>query len=56
MKLLENVLDWLFPPKCVFCRKVLEKTGVCEECAKKLPYTKGDSIAQSFPHMKIFTL
>ena len=52
MKLLEAALDWLFPPKCVFCRKVLENTGVCGECVKKLPYTKGDSIVQSFPHIK----
>lgn len=34
-------LDILFPPRCVFCRKILPsgKLSVCTECEKELPYT-----------------
>lgn len=52
MKFFDRVLDWFFPSKCIFCRKVLDNTDLCEECASKLPYTKGDSISQKFPHIK----
>lgn len=52
MKMPEWILDWLFPPKCVFCRKLMDKTDICRECAAKLPYTRGDSVSQKFPHIK----
>jgi len=52
MKITEIILDWLFPPKCVFCRKVLNGTDICTECEAKLPYTKGDDINQKLPHAK----
>lgn len=52
MKLSERILDWFFPSKCIFCRKVLDMTDICPECAAKLPYTKGDSISQKLPHIK----
>ena len=29
MSLLEAFLDLLFPPKCPFCGKVLDRTGIC---------------------------
>lgn len=32
----EWVLDLLFPPKCVFCTKLLERGRVCPACEKKL--------------------
>lgn len=34
-------LDILFPPRCVFCRKVLStnREGICDKCAADLPYT-----------------
>ncbi len=36
------LLDILFPPRCVFCRKFLRSSSVliCEDCRKNLPYTK----------------
>lgn len=43
MGFFSGLLDLLFPPKCVFCGKVL-KTGeisVCARCLKSLPFTKG---------------
>jgi len=34
------VLDLLFPPKCVFCSRVLDKgdEGWCDRCTESLPY------------------
>ena len=31
-----RVLDLLFPPKCVFCQKLMERGVVCPDCEKKL--------------------
>ncbi|MDR2599491.1 MAG: ComF family protein [Oscillospiraceae bacterium] len=41
MKFLTFILDLLFPPKCVFCGKVLNKSGddLCDNCTEMLPYT-----------------
>ncbi len=35
------LLDILFPPRCVFCRKILRsgRESVCEKCLAELPYT-----------------
>ena len=40
MGLLSRILDLLYPPKCVFCRKLLAKHehGWCGACEKKIPY------------------
>jgi len=37
-------MDLLFPPKCVFCRKILNKgeDGYCAKCAGELPLTDGE--------------
>ncbi len=36
------ILDILFPPRCVFCRKFLRSSSnlICDDCIKKLPYTE----------------
>lgn len=39
MKALEWVLDLLFPPKCPFCARVLDRPGVCAACEAALPWT-----------------
>ncbi len=31
-----RVLNLLFPPKCVFCQKLMERGVVCPDCEKKL--------------------
>lgn len=38
-KLVDGLLDTLFPPKCAFCRRVLRRgeSGMCAECETKLP-------------------
>ena len=38
MKILEILSKLFFPPKCVFCRRVLEEYGVCDKCKASLPY------------------
>lgn len=42
MRALEWLLDLLFPPKCPFCGRVLERAGVCERCGRTLPWTAGE--------------
>ena len=39
VKLLNVLLDLLFPPKCPFCRKVQDVPGICPACLKDLPWT-----------------
>ena len=48
-KLFVRIFDLIYPPKCVFCEKVLKSGDFCENCAKELPYTKGDAVYQRFP-------
>jgi len=40
MGVISSILDLLFPPKCVFCRKVLahRDDGWCGKCTETLPY------------------
>lgn len=38
-ELINSLLDALYPPKCAFCRRILEKEngGICGVCRSKLP-------------------
>jgi len=40
MSFISLMLDILFPPKCVFCSRVLNKAdeGWCDKCTESLPY------------------
>lgn len=42
MGIFSTILDILFPPKCVFCGRVLNKAdeGICDKCIEALPYTE----------------
>lgn len=42
MGILTGLLDLLYPPRCVFCRKLLKKgeQSVCAKCGDELPYTQ----------------
>lgn len=43
MSFLEAILDLLYPPKCPFCGKLLEKGHLlCPECEGKLPWLSGN--------------
>lgn len=38
--MIDTILDFLFPPKCPFCRDILTvKAPVCESCMRILPFT-----------------
>lgn len=41
--MISELLDLLFPPKCPFCEKILEKGQVllCPDCQRDLPWTQG---------------
>lgn len=39
MKIADTLLDLLFPPKCPFCRRVLDAPGMCPACEASLPWT-----------------
>ena len=47
-KIFDYILSLIYPPKCAFCGKVIDKSDICSECEKTLPYTKGDSVYQKF--------
>lgn len=45
------LLDLLFPPKCPFCQKLLEKSsdGMCEHCQRTLPWLTEGHAEQKLP-------
>lgn len=40
MSVWEQLRNLLFPPKCPFCRRILDSPGVCDTCRKELPWTE----------------
>ena len=46
--LVSIILDLLYPPRCVFCRKLLNQNerGLCEACQSKLPWLTGKTAEQ----------
>lgn len=40
---LSGIVNLLFPPRCIFCEKPLQKgkVGYCGDCSRTLPYTDG---------------
>ena len=42
-KIVEFILDLIYPPKCAFCRKLIGTghEGLCPECTEKLPRLSG---------------
>lgn len=49
MNLVETVLGLLFPPKCPFCKQVMEEQSVCPRCRRELPWTEGDEGLTDIP-------
>ena len=49
-----TILDLIFPPRCVFCKKVLRKgeSQYCAHCAENLPYTENGGV-QTGEHFTI---
>ncbi len=50
MKLFQGILNLLYPPKCPFCGRILEKgeEGLCSRCQRTLPWTTGTNGAVDF--------
>ena len=45
----DRMVDFLFPPKCPFCRRVTEGQRVCPQCERELPWTEGKDREQTLP-------
>ncbi len=44
MNIFGYLLDWIYPPRCIFCRDLIplyEKRGVCGSCEPDLPWVVG---------------
>lgn len=50
MKVVNWLLDLIYPPRCAFCRRLLDRQekGVCRFCRPKLPYVPADGQVQHF--------
>lgn len=50
MKVVDWLLDLIYPPRCAFCRRLLSgrEKGVCRFCRPKLPYVPEDGQVQHF--------
>ena len=50
MKVVDWLLDMIYPPRCAFCRRLLSgrEKGVCRFCRPKLPYVPADGQVQHF--------
>ena len=55
MKLIYKIIQWLFPPKCVLCRNLLEKeqTDLCRHCRIHAPVAP--STHKKIPHLDRWT-
>jgi len=52
MRLIEIILDWLYPSRCAFCHELTENGElICAVCKKNLPYTRTAS-EQSLPNIR----
>ena len=48
-KVIEALLNLLFPPKCPFCGKVQDVPGICPNCEKDLPWIPGAEALREGP-------
>lgn len=55
MKLLHRLAQWLYPPKCVLCRELLEKdeTDLCHNCRIHAP--TAPSVHKKIPYLDRWT-
>ena len=49
MNLWECLLDLLFPPKCPFCGRVLDRPGICPKCEEILPWMEDQNSLWEIP-------
>jgi len=55
MKLFECILDLLYPPRCMLCRKFLpdKRRDICLRCSKKLPALMSDSPRRDIKNIRL---
>lgn len=55
MKLIYHIFQWLFPPKCVLCRSLLQKdeTDLCRSCRIHVP--AAPAVHKKIPHLDRWT-
>lgn len=52
MKLLKELSEWLFPPRCVFCHRILTQNDIiCSDCSAALPYRSRKNRVETLPHI-----
>ena len=50
----ERLLDLLYPPKCAFCRRLVQDGRmICPACEKNLPAPDHERQIQHFPHLAL---
>ena len=49
MRLLQTILDLLFPHKCPFCGKIQDTADICPKCKEKLPWIDGAEALREGP-------
>lgn len=51
----EVLLDLIFPPKCVFCKRLLRKgeDGICARCQEHLPWCVGTEAEQTLEFVSL---
>ncbi len=56
VRLKDGLLELIFPPKCLFCRRLLKGSYVCKECRGKLPYCRGEQLRPDFCESSVSAL
>lgn len=57
--MIAEILDILYPPRCAFCGKLMERagSGVCADCEENLPYAGEDEAlgtVEGYPSVRAF--
>ena len=47
-RFLKAILNFIYPPRCIFCRKPLSEEGICDECLNEIPRVKGKILNPQF--------
>lgn len=55
MKIIQTFLDLLYPPKCVFCQRVLRdgEKAVCSRCGDKLPKFRAEECRRDIKNVRL---
>lgn len=55
MKVIDYLLDWIYPVKCPFCGRLTDRYDVfvCKDCIKTLPHAKDTASEQKFPNIQL---